>query len=168
MSGRARRATRPNSVSFRRFAGARADCGRSARVCGHRARGGLALRLAGAGLGKYPEVGRVCQRVSSTLGQGIARYDGKAAPTRATLHQARSGKRAFSAAEKSLDRGRSSETISCSFPFSRFLVSTTFKFGIFQISIVQRSRKRQLRRSRLGAMFQCGRVAHDHATKARA
>jgi hypothetical protein len=57
---------------------------------------------------------------STTLWQGIARYDGKAAPTRATLHQARSGKRPFSAAEKSLDRGRSSET---SLQFSVFTIS---------------------------------------------
>ena len=167
MSGRARRATRPNSVSFRRFAGARADCGLPRAYVGI-ARGAAlpcgSLVLASGNTRSRAGV----PTVSSTLGQGIPRYDGKAAPTRATLHQARSGKRAFSAAEKSLDRGRSSETISCSFPFSRFLVSTTFKFGIFQISIVQRSRKRQLRRSRLGAMFQCGRVAHDHATKARA
>jgi hypothetical protein len=36
---------------------------------------------------------------STTLWRGIARYDGKAAPTRATLHQARSGKQAFLTAE---------------------------------------------------------------------
>ena len=47
----------PDSVSFRRFAGARADCGLPRAYVDTRARGGLALRLAGARLGKYPESG---------------------------------------------------------------------------------------------------------------
>ena len=100
----------PDSVSFRRFAGARADCGlpRAYVVIAR----GAALPFGSLGLASGNTRSRAgVPGASSTLWQGIARYDGKAAPTRATLHQARSGKRSFSAAERSLDRGRSSETI---------------------------------------------------------
>jgi len=100
----------PDSVSFRRSAGARADCGLPRAYVVKRARGGLALRLAGARLGKYPESGGCADR-EQQIPTGISRYGGKAAPTRATLHQSRSEKRSFSAAKKPLDRGRSSETI---------------------------------------------------------
>lgn len=100
----------PDSVSFRRFAGARADCGLP-RAYVDIARG-AALPFGSLGLASGNTRSRAgVPGASSTVWQGIARYDGKAAPTRATPHQVRSGKRSFSAAEKSLDRGRSSETI---------------------------------------------------------
>jgi hypothetical protein len=116
----------PDSVSFRRFAGARADCGlpRAYVVIAR----GAALPFGSLGLASGNTRSRAgVPGASSTLWQGIARYDGKVAPTRATLHQARSGKRPFSAAEKSLDRGRSSETI---LQFSVLAISC---FNDFQI-----------------------------------
>ena len=104
MSGRARRATRPTPCLFGATLGLRADCSRLTRACGHRARGGFALRLTGARLGKDPESGR-CARGKQTLWQGIASYGGKAAPTRATLQQFDRGLAVLSdfGAEKSLD-----------------------------------------------------------------
>jgi hypothetical protein len=74
----------PDSVSFRRSAGAPRRLQPPRTRCGHRARGGLALRLAGARLGKDPESGR-CTKDKQQPWQGIASYEGKAAPTRATL-----------------------------------------------------------------------------------
>ena len=88
----------PDSVSFRRFAGARADCGLPRANVGI-ARGATlpfgSLELASGNTRSRAGV----PTASTTLWQGIARYDGKAAPTRATLHQARSGKQAFLTAE---------------------------------------------------------------------
>ena len=134
----------PDSVSFRRFAGARADCGLP-RAYVDIARG-AALPFGSLGLASGNTRSRAGVTGASTaIWQGIPTYDGKAAPTRATLHQAHSGKRPFSAAEKSLDRGRSSETF--------FLA--TFFLDVLQIrdfcdfdrpTIVKRSRP-----SRVGA-----------------
>jgi hypothetical protein len=105
MSGRARRATRPTPCLFDATLGLRADYSRLTRACGHRARGGLALRLAGARLGKDPGSGR-CAKGKQQHWQGIASYEGKAAPTRATLQrvQPRFDGSQRSGAEKSLDR----------------------------------------------------------------
>ena len=88
----------PDSVSFRRFAGARADCGlpRAYVVIAR----GAALPFGSLGLASGNTRSRAgVPGASTTIRQGIPRYDGKAAPTRATLQQARSGKQAFSAAE---------------------------------------------------------------------
>jgi len=111
MAGRARRATRPTPCLFGATLGLRADCSRLTRACGHRARGGLALRLAGARLGKDPGSGR-CTKGKQQLRQGIASYGGKAAPTRATLQQFNRSLTVLSDfAPKSRSISRSSETI---------------------------------------------------------
>ena len=93
----------PDSVSFRRFAGARADCGLP-RANVDIARG-AALPFGSLALASGNTRSRAgVPTASSTVWQGIARYDGKAAPTRATLQQDDSGKRPFSAAEVLDDR----------------------------------------------------------------
>jgi hypothetical protein len=79
----------PDPGSFRRYAGAPRRPQPPRTRCGHRARGGLALRLAGARLGKDPGSGR-CTKGKQQPWQGIASYEGKAAPTRATLQHASS------------------------------------------------------------------------------
>ena len=98
MSGRARRATRPTPCLFGASLGLAPTAAFRARMWSF-ARG-AALPFGSLGLASGNTRSRAgVPRVSSTLWQGIARYDGKAAPTRATLHQARSGKRAFPTAE---------------------------------------------------------------------
>ena len=76
----------PDSVSFRRFAGARADCGLP-RANVDIARG-AALPFGSLALASGNTRSRAgVPTASNTLWQGIARYDRKAAPTRATLQQ---------------------------------------------------------------------------------
>jgi hypothetical protein len=126
MSGRARRATRPTPCLFGATLGLRADCSRLTRACGHRARGGFALRLAGARLGKDPGSGE-CTKGKQQLGQGIASYGGKAAPTRATRNKFNRGLDVLSvSAPKSRSIARSSETI---FAVLKFLISADRKFS---------------------------------------
>lgn len=95
MPGRARRATRPTPCLFGASLGLRADFSRLARECGHRTRGGFALGSLELASGKSWSRAGV-PRVNEDARQGIPAYGGKAAPTRATLHQAHSGKRPFS------------------------------------------------------------------------
>jgi hypothetical protein len=122
----------PDSVSFRRYAGAPRRLQPPRTRCGHRARGGLALRLAGARLGKDPESGR-CTKGKQTPWQGIASYGGKAAPTRATLRQFNQGLAVLSDFEpKSRSIVRSSETI--------FAFLKVFNFGESEISILPTDR----------------------------
>ncbi len=125
----------PDPVSFRRYAGAPHRLQPPRTRCGHRARGGLALRLAGTRLGKDPGSGG-CTKGKQRHRQGIASHEGKAAPTRATLKRVRSrvGCSQRIDAEKSLDRGRSSETIFCVLEildFGQSEISENFRFCFY-------------------------------------
>jgi hypothetical protein len=82
MSGRARRATRPTPCLFGATPGLRADCSRITRGCSHRTRGGFALRLAGARLGKDPESG-------GGINRGVTDSNGDTTIPRASTADAR-------------------------------------------------------------------------------
>ena len=133
MSGRARRATRPTPCLFGATLGLRADCSRLTRACRHRAWAALPFGSLVLASGK-PRSWAGVPRVSRRLGQGIASYEGKAAPTRATLQRG-SGRFECSqraGAEKSLDP-RSSETIFPLFNFRDFAKSRFSKIENFEI-----------------------------------
>jgi len=108
----------PDSVSFRRFAGALRRLRPSARACGHTRAGRPCPAARGGSPREIPGVGRVCQQQAARYGERYRDMTGKqrrrARPSNRALRKAnvlngRSSRR--SAAEKSLDRGRSSETI---------------------------------------------------------
>jgi hypothetical protein len=148
MSGRARRATRPTPCLFGASLGLAPTAAFRARMWTH-ARG-AALPFGSLGLASGNTRSRAgVPGASTTIRQGIPRYEGKAAPTRATLHRARSGKRPFSAVEKSLDRSRSSETI---LQFSVFTISCFDDFQIRDFSDFDRATiAKRSRPSRVGA-----------------
>ena len=98
MSGRARRATRPTPCLFGASLGLAPTAAFRARMWSNARVAALPFGSLGLASGNTRSRAGV-PGASTTLWQGIARYDGKAAPTRATLHQAHSGKQAFSAAE---------------------------------------------------------------------
>jgi len=121
----------PDSVSFRRFAGARADCGLPRAYVDKRARGGLALRLAGARLGKYPESGG-CARSKhhDTAGDTDVWRESSADardPPPSPLRKAivLSGRKV--ARSRSIERNN----FSCNI-FSATLFSTFYKFGFLR------------------------------------
>ncbi|MGA8496627.1 MAG: hypothetical protein WB764_14180 [Xanthobacteraceae bacterium] len=96
---------------------------RLTRACGQRAGGGFALRRAGKDLGSGRHIkGKQQPR------QGIARHEGKAAPTRATLDKFNRGfgRSPRFDAEKSLDRENKRNDF-CVLGFFRFGRSEIFE-----------------------------------------